>query len=106
MLYAGKYQLVVDDRRDCKIEYDEVLEITPDITCNTVFTPDGDGENDEWESPFDNNAKIVNQKGDLIAEINPGETWDGTDINGNPVPTGLYLIEDESGDYITLTVLR
>ena len=63
-----------------------------------IFTPDGDGINDEF-SFFDRsdavrefNCIVVNRWGVVIAEINDiTGTWDGTDRNGDFCKDGVYF---------------
>jgi len=57
--------------------------------------------------------KIYDSKGELVAQIDPGAlpageqtiSWDGTDINGEPVSTGKYTFklsaEDEDGNNLS-----
>ena len=63
-----------------------------------IFTPNGDGDNDEFTFEFVSqsvetfSAIIVNRWGVTVAEINDiAETWDGTDKNGSDCPDGVYF---------------
>ena len=70
-----------------------------DIEVPNFFTPDGDGENDEWKPKYlDNNVNariyIFDRYGRRIANLAPGEGWDGT-YEGLRMPSGdyWYIIE-------------
>jgi gliding motility-associated-like protein len=58
------------------------------------FTPNGDGENDNWYVHYaSKNAgfitSIYDRYGKLIANLKPGERWDGT-FNGHNLPATDY----------------
>lgn len=78
------------------------IKVRPD----KIFTPNGDGWNDYVEIQYDNpydalvNGKIYDIKGRLVARMAKEEskerlTWDGKDINNNPVVGGLYIYQVE-----------
>ena len=75
------------------IVYDPVLLNPPNI-----FTPDGDGFNDEFTFEFRSqgietfDCIIVNRWGVTIRELNEIQaTWDGLDKNGDQCPDGVYF---------------
>lgn len=75
------------------IVYDPVMLNPPNI-----FTPDGDGINDEFTFYFrqqgieEIECIIVNRWGVTIREFYEVDaTWDGSDKNGDPVPDGVYF---------------
>jgi gliding motility-associated-like protein len=68
------------------------------ITYETpnVFTPDGDGINDEFfmnvENAKDYTIQIRNRWGNLVAELNENNPiWDGKTKSGNDVAVGTYF---------------
>ena len=77
----------------------EVLELVkPIISVPNVFTPNGDGSNDEWFLSTENISElkviILNRWGNLVATIeNPTEFWDGKTENGEDVTDGTYFYE-------------
>ena len=78
------------------------IKVRPD----KVFTPNGDGWNDylaiQYDNPYDAlvSGKIYDIKGRLVAKMVKEEskerlTWDGNDLNNNPVVGGLYIYQVE-----------
>ncbi len=72
-----------------------VLPLNRDVFVPNVFTPNGDGRNDQL-FVFGNyitklEMRIFNQWGEMIKLINnPAAGWDGTH-NGKPQPVGVYV---------------
>ncbi|MBD3638674.1 MAG: gliding motility-associated C-terminal domain-containing protein [Crocinitomicaceae bacterium] len=99
---AGEYDvcLVAINKNGCAdtvckkmIVYDP-LQFTP----INVFTPNNDGDNDEFTFVFVSQAvetfscTIVNRWGTTVGEINDiSQGWNGTDMNGSPCPDGVYF---------------
>ena len=82
----------VDTTCKTMIIYDP-LQFTP----VNVFTPNGDGDNDvftfnNWALGVDVfECTIVNRWGVTVHIMNDiTDTWDGTDMNGSPLPDGIY----------------
>jgi hypothetical protein len=67
----------------------------------------------EWSALAPATLRIFNMLGQEIrtfkyAPFGPGHraiAWDGTDANGIPVPTGVYLCRLESAGHLVLTKL-
>ena len=73
-----------------------VLPISPP----NAFSPDGDGTNDTWIVPLNeqyeqNSVVIFNRWGEIIRQFenynNLDVVWDGTNINDQQVVTGTYF---------------
>ena len=79
------------------------------------------GESHDFEIVLSKDAdavhiKVYDSTGEVVAQIDPGAlgagehtiSWDGTDINGDPVPTGRYTFkltaEDAEGNPLTTAV--
>ena len=65
---------------------------------SNIFTPNGDGINDEFTFEFRSSSiaelscVIVNRWGLKVGEFNAvTEGWDGTDMNGDPCNDGVYF---------------
>ena len=67
----------------------------PIVFIPNVFSPNGDGVNDNWMIETQNvesiNISILNRWGNVLAEITKlNQDWDGT-INGNEASDGVYF---------------
>ncbi|MFI5205101.1 MAG: gliding motility-associated C-terminal domain-containing protein, partial [Flavobacteriales bacterium] len=81
-----------------------------DIECTSplanVFTPNGDGTNDFWmvqaEGIKDFHCTIYNRWGILMREwSNNPESWDGTNMQGEPVAEDVYYYVIEFTNYFS-----
>lgn len=108
-LAGGDYQVQIVDAEGCNITLTEsLINLAPRIVMPTAFSPNGDGDNDEFKAvfscPVNFQMYIYNQWGTLVfgsTDIATG--WNGT-YEGEPVPTGEYayhIIYDAgpNGDY-------
>ena len=84
-----------------------------DLQLQNIFTPNGDGANDEFRLRYfgdgDYEVMVYDRWGRLVfVSTNPGQGWDGT-YQGAPAPTGVYfytaVIEGRSYE-ASLTLLR
>ncbi len=90
---TGPYTVVVTDANGCFITMTKPFTFIP-IYIPDVFTPDGDGNNDEWmpqnTSIYPNlKTKVYDRYGRVVAELNEGQGWNGK-YHGNELPTGDY----------------
>lgn len=95
-LAGGVYTVTVTDADGCEV----VREISVGQTCNPevpdVFSPNGDGVNDEWVIPelvnFPNNeVRIFNRWGEVIFQQKAyANDWQGTYTNGQLLNIGAY----------------
>ncbi|MBK9590917.1 MAG: gliding motility-associated C-terminal domain-containing protein [Crocinitomicaceae bacterium] len=92
--------LVAINKNGCKDTLCKPLVIYDplDFTPVNIFTPDGDGVNDDFSFEYyakgvsDFSCIIVNRWGVEITELNAiTQSWDGTDKNGDPVKDGVYF---------------
>jgi len=90
------------------------IEVDGDLTVPDVFTPNGDGINDEWQirnirfHPFQR-VSIFNKNGQLVYECrNEFIPWDGR-INGN-ITQGTYfyqiIFDSKNKKYGQVTILK
>jgi gliding motility-associated-like protein len=117
-LGAGEYNVIVTDANGCVSEEANVVVPESKIPClriPNVFTPNGDGVNDEWiieniELFPEAHIYVFNRWGQLLYHgRGDGERWDGS-YRGHYVPSGVYtyLIDLESVEEVyqgTVTVL-
>lgn len=92
---TGPYTVTVTDAAGCFVTMTKPFVFYP-IEIPDVFTPNGDGENDEWyphfvdESNYPNlMTKIYDRYGRVVAELNVNQKWNGK-YHGNELPTGDY----------------
>ncbi len=91
----GSYTVRIVDANGCETSLPvDVTERFPRIFIPNAFSPNGDGENDEFKPVTDcdlnYNVKVFNQWGSIVYvgdDIFVG--WDGT-LNGKDVPSGKY----------------
>ena len=73
----------------------DVIVSESQIVAPKIFTPNGDGFNDEFRVAYKSiiqfNATIVNRWGRVLFKwTDPAKGWDGK-INGKPAPEGTYF---------------
>lgn len=90
---SGDYQVIVRDQNGCTFEL-IVPAIYVDVCIPDIFTPNGDGQFDEWGPGCTNiynnlEFSIFDRYGRVIAKYHYGQKWDGR-YNGEELPTGDY----------------
>ncbi|MDO5980748.1 T9SS type B sorting domain-containing protein [Flavivirga spongiicola] len=94
IIYAsGDYTVTVTDSKGCVATATRYFEYI-DVCISNYFTPDGDGNLDEWGPGCTSQYKdltfdIFDRYGREIATLRVGDTWDGK-YNGSELPTGDY----------------
>jgi gliding motility-associated-like protein len=115
---SGWFLVSVVDSSGCTALDSVFIEVLPEISVPSGFSPNGDGINDIWEIDIDLLfpdlvVEIYNRWGNLLYR-SEGYTipWDGN-YEGDPVPVGTYyyvidLKSDEYPEPLTgpLTILR
>lgn len=103
----GAYRLAVYDERGCEATKDEIITVIQ--KCREeypVFTPDFDGQEDEYFIPHQGVVKIYNREGRLIKELNTPAYWDGTDDSGNEMPMGNYVMVTDDNRIVNITIVK
>lgn len=95
---VGCYTITAVDRNDNESELsnEECVTNCPIYELPNVFTPNGDNQHDLLQPRalcFVERVdfKLFNRWGQLVFETdNPGIDWDGTNLNGEALPSGTY----------------
>jgi gliding motility-associated-like protein len=97
--------LTVTDANGCKssIAYGPYLIINPDLFVPNVFTPNGDGINDEFLVIYNGSENyqltVFDRWGGRIFQSDvPGEPWLGQTNNGNIATEGVYYYTIQIGN--------
>jgi gliding motility-associated-like protein len=99
------YQLKITDKLSGCVSYSQVdVKVSPVITVNNTFTPNGDGINDYWEIKSlvaypNSTVNVYDRYGKLVfnAKGYP-KPWDGT-YQGRPLPSGTYYYVIDGKSY-------
>lgn len=95
------YTLSVTDAAKCVGKDDVVVTVLPScIKVMNAFTPNGDGQNDQWLVTSSNSCvtrievNVYNRYGQLVyTHKNYSNNWDGK-VNGKPLPDGTYYYKN------------
>lgn len=91
--HTDTYTITVIDSRGCTYRDDIYMEFI-DIDIPPVFTPNGDGSQDEWQIVNDEGfpnivTKVYDRYGRWLGTLNQGDRWKGI-YDNNALPTGDY----------------
>lgn len=103
-LHTGKYTLQVTDNAACSAM--EEFMMIDNSECVNVFSPNGDGEFDEFYIQTSGSSEILNSKGEKVKNLETPAFWDGTDNSGQKVKPGYYLIRTNGGNYTGVNVMH
>lgn len=103
----GIYKIRVTDERNCTKEYaEEIVVLQKCLEDYPVFSPNNDGIEDDYFIPHHGSVKIFDRNGLIIKELTTPAYWDGTDINGNLVSMGNYVIVTNNEKVVNITIVR
>lgn len=106
-LNEADYDLVVHYNNVCKEYFKNIVYVPDNNDCkDLIFTPNGDGQHDEYFIKESGNAKIYNKNGQFIKELQTPAAWDGTDASGKIVDDGYYVIIIDERKQIKITILK
>ena len=97
-LHSGIYSVFATDANGCSTGISNIVIAASDVDClhiPNVFTPNGDGVNDEWiieniEFFPDARISVYNRWGQALYKgRGNSERWDGS-YRGHFVPAGVY----------------
>jgi len=105
LLETTEFVVLVTDANGCLNSDTVLVEVLPDVSVSSGFTPNGDGVNDFWVIDnmelFPNNVvQIFNRWGEVLYEANGynmSTAWDGKYQNKD-VPVGTYYYTIELND--------
>src|SRR5690606_20240432 len=93
---------IVSDGNGCIDSVSVTIEVFSDFEVPNVITPNNDNVNDVFKIKGlmpNTELLIVNRWGNLIYQTdNYDNTWNGRDMNGNPVPDGVYMYKVNAPD--------
>lgn len=103
------YELIAQNEQGCRDTLENMLEVTfIEQNCNDTETLHLIFSNVEHDHlVFTNSEKITiyNKKGKLVKELYGPIDWNGIDLSGNLLSTGLYIVQYESGKQQYLKVI-
>lgn len=103
----GNYHLLVSDDI-CSINNITTFNIDySGVDCTPPsFSPNGDGNEDEFYIDAIGNARIYDKRGKMIKSLTVPSNWDGTDDNNQPVDLGLYIIIIDESEKRHVSLMR
>ncbi len=109
-LPPNHYTYHITDDSACSTEYQVIIEALgckDKFNKNPIISPYSISEEDQgYTISTPGNYMIYNQRGQLVKRIVGPDTWYGKDENGILVETGVYFLIDESGNQVSITVIR
>ncbi|MCI4669432.1 MAG: PKD domain-containing protein [Bacteroidia bacterium] len=115
---AGEYfvTLTLTDADGCiaQVTRGPYLIIEPSLVIPNVFTPNGDGTNDEFRIQYNGKSVLQYEIFDrwgrsIFTADDPATTWNGKQSNGSDSPEGVYYLIVKVGDRVikgNVSVLR
>ncbi len=103
----GLYKLELTNEDNCRAIAEEEITITQKcLEDYPVFSPNQDGQEDEYFIPYEGKVQVFDRNGAIVKELETPAYWDGTDSEGNPLSMGNYVIVTDSGRPVNITIVR
>ena len=86
-----------------EISHGPFIVMAPDLFIPNVFSPNGDGVNDEFRVNYTGNQAFTMQVFDrwgvlTYSSLNKTQGWKGDNLQGLPVSDGIYYYLVKTGD--------
>lgn len=104
-LSSGNYELNITDQLGCHYNFDKKISLSKINSCEEIFTPNGDGDNDTFYFDKTGSIEIYNTQGIIVNQFQAPIHWNGADKNGKLVPIGNYAIYFDGAPSINLSVV-
>lgn len=101
---AGTYELTISDSKKCSVEGSLTLDRIKG--CDPVLTPNNDGIMDYYYFETPGTVKIYDFNRKLVNTLQAPVSWDGTDMNGNLLDAGYYIVLMENHSPFNITLIR
>ena len=105
-IQPGKYSFIINDNRGEACRDTMSITVKNDRECDLVFTPNGDGVMDTYFINESGSIKIYDTSRQLVTEFVGPASWNGTDSNGQQLPSGIYAIVINDSKAIQLTLIK
>jgi hypothetical protein len=102
----GAYHLVASNGTTCTVKKENALKVSSLPSCPFVFSPNGDGIQDELFLDGNGDAFIINKEGLTVKNLRLPAYWNGSGDKGEEVPLGTYILFKKDGSNDKITVLR
>lgn len=105
-LPEGSYTLEIR-KNLCSVQWPAIVFVGRDTNCDfPVISPNKDGTAEDFYIPFSGKARIYNREGELMSEFPIPSTWNATDMGGQLLPMGTYIIKCDGQPEIMITIIR
>lgn len=101
---AGNHQLSIIDANKCTATVN--LDLPRISGCDPVLSPNNDGIMDYYYIEQSGKVNIYDFNRKLVNTLQAPISWDGTDMNGNLLDAGYYIILTENQSPINITLIR
>lgn len=105
-IQPGIYNIIASNGDNCIIPIEQNKRFDFAEGCTKYFTPNGDGDGDNWAIQDVGHVKIINAQGVTIKELDCPTEWDGTTNSNSLAPDGKYIIVFPDGKNSPISLFR